>query len=170
MRECVPNSTSSFIPPSLRRGSRSGAQSTATNAVIDQHEQNFLVDPLDVELEDDDELSDTTHDPSDNEEQQREDELAENIPRDQFSDSSSSDMDISSDETDDEDDGGVPLIQESEQAGNLVEDAHTAVHESESGQEQAHVEEDSQEGSDGMLVDELLDVEMDDIIRRVPLL
>ena len=160
MRESVPNSASSFTPPSLRRGSRLRAQPATT----DQQEQNFMSEPFDVELEDDDELSDTI----DNEEQQIEDEVVENVLCAPFSDSSSSDIDISSDETEDENNGGVSLTQESEQASNLVEDAHTAVHESELGQEQGQVVEDIQEDSDDMLVDGL-DVEMDDIIRRAPL-
>jgi hypothetical protein len=164
MRESVPNSASSFTPPSLRRGSRSGAQSTAADVFVDQQEENFISDPFEAELEDYDQLSDIINDLPDNEEQHGEDEFVENV-RDQLSDSSSSDIDISSDETEGEN-GGVPLIQEPEQASNLVEDVHATVHESELSQEQAQVEEDVQD-PDGMLVDEVLDV---DTVRRAPLL
>jgi len=129
-----------------------------------------MSDPFEVELEDYDELSDTNNDLSDNEEQHGEDELVENVLCDQFSDSSSSDIEISSDETEDENSGGVPLIHESEQATNLIENIHAAVHESEPGQEQSQGEENVQEDSNGMLVDEILDAEMDDIVRRAPLL
>jgi len=169
MRESVPNSASSFIPPSLRHGSRLGPQSTATDPFIDQHEQDFMSDPFEDELEDYDELSDTINDLSDNEEQHGEDELVENVLHDQFSDSSSSDIDISSEETD-ENSGGVSLIQESEPPSNQIENVNAAAHESGPGQEQAQMEGNIQEDSDDMLVDEILDVEMDDIVRRAPLL
>jgi hypothetical protein len=129
-----------------------------------------MSDPFEDELEDYDELSDTINDLSGNEEQHGEDELVENVLRDQFSDSSSADIEISSDETEDENGGGAPLIQQSEPASNLIEDVHAVAHESELSQEQAQGEENVQEDSDDMLVDEILDVEMDDIIRRAPLL
>jgi len=120
--------------------------------------------------EDSDELSDPVDGFSDNEEQHREDGPVENALLNQISDSPSSDIDISSEETENEHSGGVLLAQESEQADYPIEDANAAVHESEPVQEQAQEEEDVQEDSDDMLIDDMLDVEMDDPVWRAPLL